>query len=121
MSVDFEKVFEAIPREEPLWFYTKVPNAVLEDHRLTVPARMTYALLKKAGRGGEKTWVSQRRLAEQLGVCRRTVRNYLRELETAGLIRRERRPMGSTNDYYFLDLECRYPGWRQRNVRSGGE
>jgi hypothetical protein len=90
--------------------YTSLPNAIAYDQRLSSDARFVYWLLRVHDRPGkELCWPGQQRLAEIAGWQtksgqwdRRRVQRALDELESAYLIRRERRGGRRTNLYRLL-------------------
>ena len=83
--------------------FTQVDNAILrgESHPgLSHGARYFYFLLLSFCWGDKQTcWPGQRRLGEAMGVGRRQLRNYAKELEAAGLIQVQRniRPVKEPN------------------------
>jgi DNA-binding transcriptional ArsR family regulator len=79
--------------------FTAVPNAILTDSSLSLGARMTWAMLAHFAWQDESCWPGQPTLAADMGVGERTLRNYLRELEGAGLVETERLGLGLTNVY----------------------
>jgi hypothetical protein len=80
-----------------------VPNWLLRRAEIGHGAKLTYArLCQYAGRDG-RCYPSQRTLARELGVSDRSVRDYLGELETNGLVERERRGLSHTDRYHFLE------------------
>jgi len=89
--------------------YTRLPNTVLLDCRLTSDARFVYALLAYHARPGkEECWPGQERLAQ---LCkwwtrkgrpnRWRVQRALDELEEAGLIGRARGGTRRSNTYFL--------------------
>lgn len=79
--------------------FTMVPNALLEDERLTAGARLTYVMLAKFAHQKEECWPGQQRLAELVGVARKALGRYVNELVEVGLVEVTRRGMGLTNVY----------------------
>lgn len=84
--------------------FTPVPNAVLESKSLSLGAKVVYALLLKYAWQSGEAFPGQGRLAESTGCTERTIRTYLTELKSAGLISWRRRGLTKTNIYYINDL-----------------
>lgn len=77
---------------------TKVPIS-----QLSHGAKMCYGRLARyAGKNGV-CFPGIKTLAREIGVCRRAVDDYLKELKDFGLIESSRRGLGKSNLYYFLD------------------
>lgn len=83
--------------------FTQIPNDVLRDFSLSVPARLTYALLSSFAWQDESCWPGQKKLGKLLRVSDRQLRKYIRELEGAKLVRVHRRGLKKTNLYLLLD------------------
>lgn len=83
--------------------YTVFENAILLDPGLTIGARLTYAVLRHYAWQDDECYPGQQRLAENLGIGERTLRDYVRELVDEKLVRVERRGQGRTNVYVILD------------------
>jgi hypothetical protein len=84
--------------------YTRIPNEVLDDARLTVGARLLYGLLLRHAYGKDYCFPSQKRLATLMGVSDKWLRTYLRELEAANLVKTERKDRTRHNRYYLQRL-----------------
>ena len=79
--------------------WTGVPNFILESNRISVGAKLTYAMLLKYARDLDECFPGQQRLAEDIGNSDRSVRTWLKELEHAGLISIKQRGQGRPNLY----------------------
>lgn len=79
--------------------YTKIPNPILRESQLTVPARYLYCVLLRYCGNDEWCFPSQQTLADDLGYSARQIRNLLRQLENAGLIFRKRKGFNRSNSY----------------------
>ena len=79
--------------------FTQVPNVILLDKRLSVGAKLSYAMLLRYKWGEDQCYPGQQRLAEDIGAGERSVRTYLKELEDAGLLEVTHRGLGKTNLY----------------------
>lgn len=66
--------------------YTRVPNALITDTRLSVGARLLYCYIASQS----TTWNFRSNVIYQiLGVCHSTAKGYINELEALGYITRE--------------------------------
>jgi hypothetical protein len=79
--------------------FTQVPNFLLTKQELSVGAKLAYAMLLKYAWGDDACFPGQVTLAEDMGAAERSVRTYLKELESSGLLEIERRGLGKTNLY----------------------
>ena len=86
--------------------FTQIPNYVLLDRRLSFGARLTYTMLLSYAWQEGSCFPGQQRIAQDLGVSRQMVSQFLRELRGAGYIDWKRRGLGKTNVYYLLDVEA---------------
>lgn len=75
--------------------FAAVPHAVLYDKRLSMEAKVIYALLKSRAMDKNYCLVSQPRLAEDAGMGLRTVERYIAELKDFGLISVDKRKNNS--------------------------
>ena len=82
--------------------FVQLPRAVLFHPALSDGAKVLFgALLSYAWQEGS-CFPGQARLADDLGVTERTIRNRLRELEGAGVLCIKQRGQGKTNVYLLL-------------------
>jgi hypothetical protein len=79
--------------------FTMVPNTVLEAEHLTPGAKLAFALLMKFGRDKGSAYPGQKRMSEAVGCTEKTLRIYLDELKSVGLVEVQRRGQGLTNLY----------------------
>lgn len=79
--------------------FTQVPNFILTKNDISVGAKLGYAMLLKYAWGDDACFPGQAKLAIDMGAAERSVRTYLKELESAGLLEIERRGLGKTNLY----------------------
>lgn len=75
--------------------YTCIDNDMILNPDISHGAFRCYVVLRYHARQAEYAFPSEETLAKELGVTPRTVRNYLKELESHNLIRREK------NVYFF--------------------
>lgn len=93
--------------------FTMVPNFVLTKKELTVGAKLAYAMLLKYAWADKGCFPGQIRLAEDMGAGERSIRTYLKELETAGILKIQQRGLGLTN-FYRLFVTVEKPAARRR-------
>lgn len=79
--------------------FTQVPNFILTKKDVSVGAKLAYAMLLKYAWDNEACFPGQLKLAEDMGAGERSIRTYLKELETAGILEIEQRGLGKTNLY----------------------
>lgn len=88
--------------------YTKVPNQIAKDARLSMTARHLYTLLRmhdyeQKGQKKGFVWPSQKTLSEYTGLSVRMLQRYIAELEAVGLIKTIRPDMHTSNRYLIYD------------------
>jgi hypothetical protein len=79
--------------------FTQVPNFVLTQKELSVGAKLAYAMLLEYAWGDQACYPSQVKLAQDMGAAERSIRTYLKELETTGILEIQQRGLGKTNLY----------------------
>jgi helix-turn-helix protein len=79
--------------------FTQVPNFILTKKDISVGAKLAYAMLLKYAWGDDACFPGQVKLAEDMGAGERSVRTYLKELETVDLLEIKQRGLGKTNLY----------------------
>lgn len=79
--------------------WTGVPNFILESDKISIGAKLTYAMLLKYAREDESCFPGQARLAKEIGNSERSVRSWLKELAKVGLISIKQRGQGRPNLY----------------------
>jgi len=79
--------------------FTQVPNFILRDPELSVGAKVAYAMFLSYAWHNDACFPGQDRLAEDMGMSRSRVTEFVGELEQAGLISIQRRGQGKTNLY----------------------
>src|SRR5476649_488224 len=88
--------------------FTQVPNFILTKDGISVGAKLTYAMLLKYAWDDDACFPGQVKLANDMGATDRSIRTYLKELETAALLEIKQRGLGKTN-LYRLHLTVRNP------------
>jgi DNA-binding transcriptional ArsR family regulator len=91
--------------------WTGVPNFILESKELSAGAKLTYAMLLKYAREIDECFPGQDRLARDMGNGERSVRRWIKELKSAGLITIKQRGQGRPN-LYTVHLKASF--WRKR-------
>jgi biotin operon repressor len=86
--------------------FTQVPNAILKSSEVSPTAKLTYAMLLSYAWQNDYCFPGQERLATDIGVSDRSVRTYLKELETKGLLSIKQQGQGRPNIYH-LDLKAK--------------
>ena len=79
--------------------WTGVPNFILESNKISVGAKLVYAMLLKYAREMDECFPGQERLSKDMGSGKRSVVRYISELESVGLISVARRGQGRPNLY----------------------
>src|ERR1700726_1330944 len=94
--------------------FTQVPNFILTKKELSVGAKLAYAMLLKYAWADDACFPGQVKLAEDMGAGERSVRTYLKELETGGLLAIKQRGLAKTNLYRLHLTIKKRPGRRHR-------
>jgi DNA-binding transcriptional MocR family regulator len=71
--------------------FTQVPNFILRDPRLSVGAKVVYAMFLSYAWHNDSCFPGQERLAADIGMSRSRVTEYVAELVAAGLVSVQRR------------------------------
>src|SRR6266850_2461701 len=79
--------------------FTQVPNFILKDSRLAIGPKLSYAMFLSYAWHNDSCFPGQDRLAEDMGMSRSRVTEFVGELEKAGLLLVQRRGQGKTNIY----------------------
>ena len=95
--------------------FTQVPNFILEDSTLSLGAKVTYSLFLHFAWNKDSVFPGQDRLATHMGMSTSRANEYIKELESAGLIEITRRGQGKTNLYklHFVVKQQRRAGSRK--------
>src|ERR1700692_3275802 len=101
--------------------FTQVPNFILTKKEISVGAKLAYAMLLKYAWGDDACFPGQSKLAEDMGAGERSVRTYLKELETAGFLEIQQRGLGQTNFYRLLITVDKTVGRRRRPANFAGQ
>ncbi len=79
--------------------FTQIPNFILKDGSLSVGAKVVYAMFLSYAWHNDSCFPGQDRLAEDMGMSRSRVTEFIGELEKVGLVTIQRRGQGKTNLY----------------------
>ncbi len=79
--------------------FTQVPNYVLDSHKVSAGAKLTYALLLKYAWENDYCFPGQDRLAADMGISRQTANKYIQELQEKDYIQIKRQGQGRPNVY----------------------
>lgn len=79
--------------------FTQLPNFILKKASVSLGARIAYALFLSYAWHNDSCFPGQDRLAEDMGMSRSRVTEFVTELEKSGLISIQRRGQGKTNLY----------------------
>ena len=97
--------------------FAALPYMVLRDTRLSTGARLAYAVLLMYAWQEGSTFAGQVKMARDVGVSERQLRDYLQELQEKGYIRIKRQGLNKPNLYYILDVKTKL---RRSNPRRSG-
>jgi len=98
--------------------FTQVPNFILKDSNLSPGAKVTYAMFLSYAWHNDSCFPGQDRLAEDMGMSRSRVTEFVGELESAGLISIQRRGQGKTN-IYTIHFQVRPAGDKHPQKSAG--
>jgi hypothetical protein len=86
--------------------FTQVPNAILRHRDISPGAKLAYTMLLSCAWHNDFCFPGQETLAKDMGVTDRSVRTYLKELETKGFLTIKQQGQGKPNIYH-LDLAAK--------------
>ena len=95
--------------------FTQVPNFILKDPNLSVGAKVAYAMFLSYAWNNDSCFPGQDRLAEDMGMSRSRVTEFVGELQQAKLVTIERRGQGKTN-VYTVHFQVRPTGDKRPDV-----
>src|SRR3972149_7358767 len=85
--------------------FAALPYLVLRDLRLSIGARLAYAVLLMYAWQEGSCFPGQERMAGDLGVSPRNLRRFLTELRNLGYVSWKKLMPGGTNTYYLHDVK----------------
>lgn len=86
--------------------FTQVPNFILVSKKVSVGAKLTYAMLLKYAWQDDYCFPGQDRLADDMGVGKRSIVRWIKELEENSFLKVSRRGQGKSN-LYELNLKAK--------------
>ena len=95
--------------------WTGVPNFILESTKISMGAKLVYAMLLKYAREMDQCFPGQQRLSKDMGSGKRSVVRFIAELESVGLISIQRRGQGRPN-LYTIYLKASF--WKKREIKQ---
>lgn len=98
--------------------FAAFPYVVLRDTRLSAGARLAYAVLLMYAWQQQACFPGQQKMAADIGVGERQLRNYLKELEENNYIKIKRQGLNRPNLYYILDVKTKL---KKARKQSGAE
>lgn len=97
--------------------FAALPYLVLTDTRLSTGARVSYAVLLMYAWQEGAAFAGQAKMAKDVGVSERQLRDYLQQLQEHGYILIKRQGLNKPNVYYILDVKTKLKKAKPR--RSG--
>ena len=94
--------------------FIQLPNFILTDKKLSAYAKLSYALLLSYAWQKDSCFPGQERMAADLGVSDRYLRQALKELQESNYIRVERRGLNKTNVYTILSIQARWEKYKKK-------
>ncbi|MGD9670790.1 MAG: helix-turn-helix domain-containing protein [Hyphomicrobiaceae bacterium] len=79
--------------------FTQVPNVILKSADLSVGAKLAYAMLLSYAWQNDHCFPGQETLAEDMGVSKRSVVSFIKELTKSGHVTVKRQGLGHVNVY----------------------
>ena len=98
--------------------FIQLPNYILTDKKLSAYAKLSYALLLSYAWQKDSCFPGQERMASDLGVSDRYLRQALKELQDYNYIRVERRGLNKTNIYTILSVQARWDKHKKQLGKS---
>lgn len=98
--------------------FVKLEWCVLLDSELSLGARCLYAVIRLRCMNRGYTFAGEAVFSKDLGVNERTVRRYMNELKTRGLVETKRRGLAMTQITQPVGTDVVYPGW-ELPIRTG--
>ena len=98
--------------------FAALPYLVLRDSKLSVGARLAYAVLLSYAWQEAACFPGQVKMAADMGVSERHLRRFLRELESSSYVRIKRQGLNKPNLYYILDVKTKLQKGRSKADRS---
>lgn len=87
--------------------FAALPYVVLRDTKLSIGARLTYAVLLSYAWQEEATFVGQDKMAKDMGISERQLQRYLYELRDGGYVEISREDRRFNNTYIIKDVKTK--------------
>lgn len=100
--------------------FAAFPYVVLRDTRLSVGARLAYAVLLSYAWQEGSCFPGQLRMAKDMGITDRHLRRFLVELRDTGYVVWRKNGAGGTNTYVLLDVKTKLKAKRTSVSTSRG-
>ncbi len=113
-DVENESVAETKPD-----LFNPVPHAVASSTNLSMGAKILYGVLARYQGKNKTCWPAMETLATDIGKCIRSVRNLVRELEQAGLVKTKHSSGRKSNTYSVLKPESGKITYPAESCRCG--
>jgi hypothetical protein len=94
--------------------FVQLPNFILIEKDLSAYAKLSYALLLSYAWQKDSCFPGQERMAADLGVSDRYLRQALKELQEHNYISVERRGLNKTNVYTILSVQARWENHKKK-------
>lgn len=87
--------------------FTQIPNALLQRTDLSPGAKLTYMALLSYAWQGDRCYPGQAALAKAIGMSKRSIDRFIKELEETRLVSHRQRGLNQTNIYtlHRFDIE----------------
>lgn len=87
--------------------FAALPYVVLRDTKLSIGARLTYAVLLSYAWQNDSTFVGQKKMARDMGISERQLQRYLYELRDNQHIEISREDKRFNNTYIIKDVRTK--------------
>ncbi len=87
--------------------FAALPYVVLRDTKLSIGARLTYAVLLSYAWQNNSTFVGQDKMAEDMGISERQLQRYLYELRDSKYVDISRKDKRFNNTYVIKDVKTK--------------
>ncbi len=87
--------------------FAAMPYVVLRDIKLSIGARLSYAVLLSYAWQNDSTFVGQEKMAKDMGISERQLQRYLYELRDGGYVEISREDRRFNNTYIIKDVKTK--------------
>lgn len=99
--------------------FAALPYVVLRDTRLSIGARLTYAVLLSYAWQEDATFVGQEKMAKDMGISERQLQRYLYELRDREYIDISREDRRFNNTYIIKDVKTKLRAQKRAGHDTG--